>query len=392
MKKQALTLAIAAALSAPSALAAQDTSGMHYTSASEGFYASIRTRYDSGQTEDAKGGFEDSSSRIGVRGTNDLGHGLEGFYQYEWEVDTNQRDRGQSQDRTRVGVVGLRGAFGQVQMGTFWTQDYNWTHGSTDVANKASGWFNYSANRPGRENRAIEYTTPNLNGFQGAIRVNAADGGAGDKNNIDVWNLAGTYTIQGFTVAGAYNVVQDGLNPASEQTAINNAIHNIRYTGNAPTADYVSGAKTGTDDVKSWTVRLGYSQDNWYATGWYGVDNTSDLGTFTVDPTPDNTGNSDTFTFKAKDTTIFSVAGGVTLDKVALYALYEKRTDGLDNNGGESEDVRSTVGAQYNLGSKTWVWVEYAMRDDDSDEFLANGMPNGNRADNSVNIGLGHSF
>ena len=399
MKKQALTLAIAAALSAPSALAAQDTSGMHYTSASEGFYASIRVRYDSGTTKKSKGGFEDSSSRIGVQGTNDLGGGLEGFYRYEWEVDTNDTDRnngdGGDNGRTRLGLVGLRGSFGQVQMGTFWTQDYNWTHGSTDVANKASGWFNYSANRPGRQKQAIEYTTPNLNGFQGAVRVNAADGGATDKNNIDVWNLAGTYTVQGFTVGGAYNVVQDGLNPSKVQDGLNDVIGVARGYA-THTNPYVSGAKTGTDDVKSWTVRLGYAQDNWYVNGWYGVDNTSDLGTFTVDPTPATAGN-DVFTVKADDTTIFSLAGGVTLDKVGLYALYEKRTDGLHHDGDDAEDVRSTIGAQYNLGSKTWVWVEYAMRDDDSDAYVENAagnafIANTNRAENSVNIGLGHSF
>ena len=44
MKKQALAIAIASALVAPSAFAAQDTSGMQYTSAAEGFYASIRAQ------------------------------------------------------------------------------------------------------------------------------------------------------------------------------------------------------------------------------------------------------------------------------------------------------------------------------------------------------------
>ena len=89
MKKQALTLAIAAALSAPSALAAQDTSGMRYTSAAEGFYASIRVGYEGGTKEDSKGSLgggpnhDGFASRIGVRGTNDLGGGLEGFYQWE---------------------------------------------------------------------------------------------------------------------------------------------------------------------------------------------------------------------------------------------------------------------------------------------------------------------
>ena len=143
---------------------------MRYTSAAEGFYASIRVGYESGAKENHKGtlggGPNDDgfASRIGVRGTNDLGNGLEGFYQWEAGVRT-EASWFADVIRTRVARVGLRGSFGQVQMGSFWTQDYNWTHGSTDVANVASGNLSYTREREGRVSSSLEYTTPDLNGF-----------------------------------------------------------------------------------------------------------------------------------------------------------------------------------------------------------------------------------
>ena len=303
MKKQALAIAIASALVAPSAFAAQDTAGMHYTSASEGFYASIRTVFATGSNDNSGSNIENSTSRIGVRGNNDLGSGLEGFYQWEGLVAIeNGGNVG-----TRLGHVGLRGAFGSFWVGSNWAADYNWTHGSTDIANVASGNLDYTDNRPCRTNKAIEYTTPDLNGFQGAVRLNidnnptaevpssvtltgvdangnvqgtenAGSPAAKDENDIDAWNIAANYAVQGFSVAGAYNVRPDGLTKSDDTK----------------------------DDANAWTFKLGYSQDNWYVNGWYGEDNTGDEGD------------------GVEDETRFSVGGGVSVDKVNLYALYDQ--------------------------------------------------------------------
>ena len=405
MKKQALTLAIAAALSAPSALAAQDTSGMRYTSAAEGFYASIRVGYESGANESAKGALgggpndDGFASRIGVRGSNDLGNGLEGFYQWEAGVRTEASGFGTNDShrnnlRTRVAHVGLRGAFGQVQMGSFWVQDYNWTHGSTDVANVVSGNLSYTGDRTGRTSRALEYTTPDLNGFKGAFRVNTSDG-SGAKT-LTAWNLAGTYSVQGFTVAGAYNVRPDAIAAASVTNG------NLGANGQVGGGDD-SNLTSSKEDAKAWTVRLGYSQDNWSVNGWYGQNTGAGSGgsglyaggssdtRATTDPS--GTGaDSRPGVIHDEDETMMSLAGGISLDKVNLYALWEQR----DNSHGVDgmKDAVSTVGVQYNLGANSRVWVEYAMRDFDSDEntTIAGTTKNTDRADNSFNVGLRHDF
>ena len=351
MKKQALAIAIASALVATPSFAAQDTSGMHYTSASEGFYASIRARFDTAGTSDDTSSIENSSSRIGVSGSNDLGGGLEGFYAWDLGVGIQNSPAGNDDDDSnsgtsvRLGNVGLRGAFGSFWVGSNWAADYNWTHGSTDIANHASGNLDYTANRPGRTNDAIEYTTPDLNGFQGAFRLNA--GGGTDDNDIDAWNLAANYAVQGFSVAGAYNVRPDALTKTTE--------------GAAADAD-----PAGKDDANAWTFKLGYSQDNWYVNGWYGEDNTSDQGY-----------GGDANGVKLEDETRFSIGGGVSVDKVNLYALYDQ----LENSM-KAENSYGTVGAQYNLGSRSRVWIEYVSRDLDTSPTT----------DDYVNIGMRHDF
>ena len=408
MKKQALAIAIASALVAPSAFAAQDTSGMQYTSAAEGFYASIRAQVDfSNGNNDAD--LNEGSSRIGIRGTNDLGGGLEGFYQ--WELGVGIDDANEELDQ-RLGLVGLRGAFGEVVAGSFWTNDYNWTHGSTDIANVYSGYLNYSNVREARSERSIQYTTPDLNGFQGAFLVgignsdnsdNNGDGsnsdGEGDAaddngNDLDSWNLSAQYAIQGFTVAGSYNVITDGQTVSGEyspstcrfnitsplapgqQANIPSALTDLDMAAcNAFNQSIsvqgvnvnVNGEFTDAmddrvyEDLTSWTIRLGYAQDNWYVNGWYGEDDSSESD-------------------GKADAELFSVAGGVEVDRVNVYALYEA----VENAGGSAgvEDSYGTLGVQYTLGSNSRVWIEYWSRDLDS-------KPD---ADDIINIGLRHDF
>ena len=412
MKKQALAIAIASALVAPSAFAAQDTSGMQYTSAAEGFYASIRAQVDfSNGNNDAD--LNEGSSRIGIRGTNDLGGGLEGFYQ--WELGVGIDDANEELDQ-RLGLVGLRGAFGEVVAGSFWTNDYFWTHGSTDIANVYSGYLNYSNVREARSERSIQYTTPDLNGFQGAflvgignsdngssdITVSDADGNAGsvsvadpdNGNDLDSWNLSAQYAIQGFTVAGSYNVITDGQTVSGEYTPStcrfnitsplapgqeanipsalthldmaacnafnqNIAVQGINVNVNGEFTDAMDDRVY--EDLTSWTIRLGYAQDNWYVNGWYGEDDRSEV-----------VGN--------EDSELFSVAGGVSVDRVNVYALYEA----VENAGGSAgvEDSYGTLGVQYTLGSNSRVWIEYWSRDLDSDTA----------AEDVINIGLRHDF
>ena len=407
MKKQALTLAIAAALSAPSALAATDTSGMQYTSASEGFYASLRARLDFGSENTKNGksgaGIDGNASRIGVRGTNDLGGGMEGFYQ--WEYGVSIANGNNADNKVRLGNVGLRGAFGEVVVGSFWTNDYNWTHGSTDQA----AWYSASARgdgREGRTSRSIQYTSPDLNGFKGALRArfinnpvdhddNAATPNK-DENDVDSWNVAAKYSVQGFDIGVAYNSIADGLSStriSGSADDVQAAIRLFDGPDNGTDPDYATALVTRTDktdDLTGWTIKLGYSQDNWYVNGWYGQDQVSDAAaTFMVDL--DGAGNDPAVPVRVKseDTTIISLASGITLDKVALYAIWEQQENsdkatasGASVTSSKVKDAYATLGARYALGSNSSVWLEYYNRDLDSDK----------KAKDVFSVGMQHNF
>ena len=129
--------------------------------------------------------------------------------------------------------------------------------------------------------------------------------------------------------------------------------------------------------MKSWNVGLGYSQDNWYVGGYYGVDDTSSdkgglaqreyskSGTDTAiaksgcgSEANTRVNNSDVAGKKCEDRKIMSIGAGVTIDKVELNAAWEKieQRDGI-------EEVNGGVEATYRFTSSSRVALRYAIRD-----------------------------
>ena len=172
---------VATALVAPPAFAVEGSDGMHYTSASEGFYASIRARFNSGPNDGDSAQIQNSSSRLGVQGTSEMSHGLEGFYRYETSLST---ENGSAFGNTRLAYVGLRGGFGSFNIGSDWTNEYNWVYGSTDIANVNSGNFAYNHDYPGRASRSVYYKSPDFNGLQVGFRAEM-DGGNDNNDDTD---------------------------------------------------------------------------------------------------------------------------------------------------------------------------------------------------------------
>ena len=416
MKKKALTLAIAAALSAPASFAATDDSGMRYTSASEGFYASLRVQLQTKTKKTGKASISNEGSRMGVRGTSDLGGGLEGFYRWEAAININDADDA-GVDGARLGNVGIRGAFGQIQMGSFWTNDYNWVGVVTDHSGAGSVYYNRE--REARSQNAVEYTTPNLNGFQGAFRLSTdpaggnggltfndvtagtttatgvlGDGQFGKKGDgdddltakeetLDLWNLAAKYEVAGFTVAASYNTLKSAY-------ASGGMVAGDARTGPGQLVADDPAASGG--DKKSWSASLAYAQNNWDVGMLYTVDNTSDndfgvaagsrkgggcgnaasLRWATTSATNANVNGKD-----CEDTKTLGIAGGVTLDKVRITAAWE-RLDLMDG----SEDTQGGVEARYRFNSNSQVDARYQIVDKDSDPT----------AENNFRVVLRHNF
>ena len=362
IRTKIIALALASALAAPSALAVEGSDGMHYTSASEGFYASVRLRFNSGPTKTSNASIGNQSSRLGVQGTGEMSHGLEGFYRYEAAFSTEQGN-GFS---TRLGYVGIRGGYGSFRVGSDWSDSYNWVTGSTDIANVNSGNFNYNDDYSGRSSNAFHYQSPDFNGMQIAARFDFDGGNSGftqstvavaspapaEDSELDAWELSAKYSFAGFTVAGTY------LNRPDYISALG-----------------MDGIPTGVQDKTAWAVRASYGQDNWSIATWYGENNASDYGYHTSDDGETLLAPADFV--KKQDETVFSVAGSVTIGKSGVYVVHESKEDLLSR-----DDSSTAFGIEYRLNSKAKTWIEYAARDFDSNA----------NADDYVTIGLRHDF
>jgi predicted porin len=150
-----------------------------------------------------------NTSRLGVRGTEDLGDGLKAGFWLETGLNV---DSGTQSDATRFwnrrATVSLSGNFGELRLGRDYTptylgySDYD-PFGDNGIA--ASGKFDSSlgtARDTGtRADNQIMYLTPgNLGGFYGRAAVAAGEGTAGKK----YYGARGGYAAGPLDVSAAY--------------------------------------------------------------------------------------------------------------------------------------------------------------------------------------------
>ena len=414
MKKQILAIAIAASLAVPQVgFAAEDDSGMQYTSASEGLFGSLRTRFNTGNTKNANTVIEADGSVFGYRGTLDLGNGLTGIYHYEQRIlaqdgeGVGQDDLNGSNDKggdALFNFVGVRGAFGEVNFGS---------HGAfvagvpnvTDVT--ANGGGNFVPFY--RRGRSIQYVSPELNGFQagGHIQMTGgsdtttpgkaickeAEGAAANQvdrpligdpatalgtcpagaptadfaapthgdPNVKQWAIAGTYKVRGFRVGGTYIVDPEAWNNAAAGTDF----------------DTRAGTLGTTEDATTWFVSGKYAQDNWAVAAMYGQKNTSDNPNKVAIADGATPGHASRQWHE--DETYTSVSGNVTVGKVGLAVLHDIRSD---HNGIAGRDTTVTAfSATYNFTSRSRVWAAYIANDDDTKDNEKDQITIGMRMD-----------
>ena len=176
------------------ALAALAASGMAMAQSSVTLFGVVDTGFgyvsggDQGDNALVKGknqswsGLENNGnvvSRLGFRGTEDLGNGLKANF---WLEGAIAPDTGATAlDFQRRSTVGLQGAFGEVRLGRELTAAYNAT-ARYDVMGQAGFGSSqlWGADRENRVSNAITYISNNYNGF--AFGVNY---GFGEDENID---------------------------------------------------------------------------------------------------------------------------------------------------------------------------------------------------------------
>ncbi|MEE4379965.1 MAG: porin [Candidatus Competibacteraceae bacterium] len=373
MKKSAIALAIAAAMAVTAGPVSAETT----------LYGSARVSVDwvdpDADFDDSLGDFVDSfggdddfwevvnnSSRLGVKGSEDLGNGLSAIYQYEFGV--NITGGGSYFNSNRPRWVGLKGdSWGAITLGTQWSPFYNNSIGYFDQFNSGRtfayyerGTFNQafvddfdndgdleaiSVDTKGgiaefRRADSLVYTTPNWSGFSGQLML-VMDGEAG-KSSVDVWELGAKYTNAGFFVGGAW--ISDEVSKDDE-----------------------------------YSIALGYAAPQWgVGFGWqrYSPDQEAVI---TVIDDVNNVIAIETQT----DIDTYTLQGSYTFGNNIIRATWAY-ADINDTGPLEYDNINFyEVGYQHNLSKRTRLWVEYIGNDDENQ---------GGTDSNAVSIGVRHDF
>ncbi|MDG4553037.1 MAG: porin [Candidatus Competibacter sp.] len=376
MKKSAIALAIAAALVGTSAFADTTLYGSARVSVD---YTDLDTTYSglraaNGSLIPVVKGFTawdvvNDSSRLGVRGEEDLGGGLSAIYQYEFGVDVTE---GGNFNSNRPKWVGLKGSsWGSVTLGTQWTPYYN-VLGVSDVFNNSATTFLQRTGYLGsiygtRMDNSLLYSSPNWSGFGfQAMLVMNGDIGANEpqtpsqlakcnpdnrlpcnlSSSVDMYQLNATYK-NGPWFAGVAYMAVDG-------PGFGNYFNNPNFGGTTGAVKYTAPNWDGDQ----WGLAFGYNSGPFAVTINF---EDGDLNTLNYGTTQ-NLYLTGAYTFG--NNIIRGAYGYSTPDKGQVPVYVE----GVQVGRIDQDDINTFVlGYQYNFSKRTRAWVEYTNSDVDSD-------------------------
>ena len=262
MKKSAIALAVAGVFAAPMAFAA---------TANVDVYGIMDIAVQDTDAANATPDVVSNFSRIGFKGSEDLGNGLKALWQIETQIDNGSgTDIGEQVSGTslanRNSFVGLAGGFGTVVMGRHDTP-YKMSTGSLDIFGDTLADYNLGrldgvqllANgHDVRNANAVAYISPSFSGLTVAAAVVMDDAAGAADDTADATSVSATYANGPMMLTAAY---QD-LGNAAGADAVNNAwklggaytIGDVRLG-----AVYEEVSATATTDRETWLVNAAYT-------------------------------------------------------------------------------------------------------------------------------------
>ena len=360
---------------------------------------------------------EGRASRLGVKGSEDLGGGLKAIYQVEFGVnlnDTNNNVLNNADAITmRNSFVGLAGGWGTFLMGRHDTPmkistskldlfvdtmaDYNGTVGFQDL----------------RADNAVAYISPSWGGFTFAAAIIPSGGATGGGNGLNLnensiagaYSLAGIYSNGPFYASLAYEAL--GNEHFNTQTVSLNQ-SDCPYTTVVPGVSITDTCAYVDSDATAWRAGLGLLDWNGFSlTGIYEhrdlVPGNDTYTSFTDLRNPAN----DFFLPGGPDTAeLWQVQAGYAFGNTQIKAMYGQADYSGDNTLGTRAiqvgggtlyasnidrrynwDVATWgVGADYNFSKRTKAYVLYTDVDSDQSDVVSSTDWNG------FSLGMMHSF
>jgi len=179
---------------------------------------------------------EQSGSRLGFKGTEDLGGGLKAIFDLEMGV---YMDAGASQGGLTFGRqswVGLTGDFGTVKAGRQYTPqfyffdavdpfDLGFTSGHAGASTSTGGVFGFLSQSSWRVNNSVSYQSNDISGFS-AMALYGAGEVAGDVASGRSMGISGQYAA-GPVYVGAVYYVQNDAKDVSLKSALFGATYDF---------------------------------------------------------------------------------------------------------------------------------------------------------------------
>ena len=169
-----------------------------------------------------------NSSRLGFRGVEDLGGGLQAGFWIEGQL-TNDDGNAAGMNWQRRSTVSLMGGFGEIRLGRdytthFWNTTVYDPFGTNGVgaANTFAmlGAANANVSTAVRSNNAISYFTPNLGGFSAQLQYAFGEQVSGGVKTNNFMGFRLGYAAGPISVHGAYGKTE-GATDAVDHKAMN---------------------------------------------------------------------------------------------------------------------------------------------------------------------------
>jgi len=319
-----------------------------------------------------------SNSRIGFKGTEDLGNGLKANFVYELQINP---DEGTNAMTTRQGTVGLSGNFGAVTIGRQYTP-YFVVQNAMDFAGNMNFMPGYIVNNHisdgGRAN-AVNYTSPSFGGFSAIAQVGSGPVAAGTETTVTNglqadgknYGLAGIYAAGPLVAGLAYEDVTHSSAPLSKYTTITSPA----VAGVAAQQTLVSfGA--GSDEVKTWAAGASY-------------DFTVVKASFAYSSLTDTLAGRPDLTSKGYNISLSAPIGAVTVYGNLGRANYQQ--DAGVATASDASIKGFQLGANYSLSKRTTAYAVVG-RDTLTVNSLSASALTGDFTRTATTVGVRHTF
>jgi predicted porin len=326
MNKKLIAVAIAAAVAAPAAMAGNDTT----------LYGKVHMsvdNIDNGTTDIVQ--VNDHASRLGVKGSEDLGNGMKAIFKMEMGYDGADVGTG-GVFNARNGYVGVAGDFGTVLVGRHDTPAKVAFYASgTEVVGDSVVDINRVGFTEFRVNNAIAYISPNFSGFTAAAAVVPGETSTKD-------GLADTYSV-GLMYSGG------GLKASLGYEVADNAV--VLQTGGTGSTTTI-----GANDHEMLQVGASYT-----------------MGDFMIGA---NYQDTDNHAGGTADREVWAITGKATFGNNYLMARY-----GEMDTGAANDQETMHIAAGHKMSKRTQVYIAYEDQESTAGVYT-----------DAVSLGMIHSF